>query len=96
MSMSIRLLSLSATVLLLSACVTPATPPSASACNADAVKPYVGHAATEIAIEDARKAAGAELVRVIKPGEPVTLDFRGERLNLYLDDAGAVARASCG
>ncbi|MEO5962384.1 MAG: I78 family peptidase inhibitor [Thermomonas sp.] len=96
MSMPTRLLGLSATALLISACVTPATPPSATACNAEAVQSFVGRTATGAVVDAARSAAGAELVRVIKPGQAVTMDFRGERLNLYLDDAGAVARASCG
>ncbi len=94
--MSIRLLALPAVALLLSSCATPATPPSATACNAEAVQAFVGRAATGDTVDAARLAAGAELVRVIKPGQMVTLDYRSERLNLYLDAAGAVERVSCG
>ena len=80
----------------MSACATPATPPSASACNADAIQPYVGQVATRAVVDAARKAAGAKLVRALKPNDAATLDYHAERLNLYLNDAGAVVRASCG
>ena len=96
MSMSIRFLSLSAAVLLMSACATPATPPSSSACNAGAIQSYVGQMATPSVIEAARKAAGAELVRSHKPSDPVTLDYRVERLNILVDDANKILRATCG
>ena len=96
MSLSIRLLGLSATVLLLSACNTPATPASASACNANAIQPYVGQVATPSVIESARKAAGAELVRALKPNDAATMDYRVERINILVDDANKILRATCG
>ena len=96
MSLSIRLLGLSATALLMSACATPATPPAASACNADAIRPYVGQVATPAVIESARKAAGAELVRSHKPNDPVTLDYRAERFNILVDDTNKILSGTCG
>jgi hypothetical protein len=92
--MPIRLLSLPMLALLAACATTPE--PAAGGCNADAAHAFVGHAASTDAAEAARKAAGADLVRVIKPGQAVTMDFRGDRLNLYLDDAGLILRASCG
>lgn len=95
--MSIRMFAMPAITLMLSACMTPpATPPSASACNAGAVQSFVGRAATDDVVNAARSTAGAKLLRVIKPGQAVTMDFRAERLNLYLDNAGAIERVSCG
>lgn len=35
-------------------------------------------------------------VRVIRPGQPVTMDFSAQRINFELDDAGAVFRITCG
>ena len=96
MSMSIRLLGLSAAAVMMSACATPATPPSTSACNSDAIRHYVGQVATSSVIEAARKAAGAEMVRSHKPGDPVTLDYRAERLNILVDDSKKILRATCG
>ncbi len=95
--MSIRLLTLSAITLSLAACTTTlASPPLASDCDADAVNAYLGQQATPGTIESARKAAGAALVRPIRPGQAVTLDFRGERLNLHVDAQNAIVRAACG
>ena len=92
----IRLLGLSVTALLMSACATPATPPSASACNANAIQPYVGQIATPSVVESARKAAGAQLVRALKPNDAATLDYRMERINTMVDAANTILRASCG
>ena len=47
-------------------------------------------------VEAARKDAGAELVRVLKPNQPMTMDYRVERLNLYLDANGNIERIACG
>ena len=96
MSMTIRLFGLSATALLLTACATPATPPPASACNADAIQSYVGQVATPAVVDAARKAAGAELVRALKPNDAATTDYRVERINILVDDSNKILSASCG
>ena len=96
MSMSIRLLGLSATALLMSACATPATPPSVSTCNAGAVTPYVGQVATPAVVEAARMKAGAGLVRTLKPGQMVTMEYLDGRLNLHVDADNEIIRATCG
>lgn len=96
MKISPCLSGLSAAALLLSACATPATPPSAGACNASAIQPYVGQLATPTVVEAARKAAGAELVRALKPDDAATMDYRIERLNIMLDDGRRIVSATCG
>ena len=96
MATSIRVFGFTATALLLSACATSAMPPSATVCNADAIEPYVGQAATPAVIESARKAAGAQLVRALKPTDAATLDYRLERINIMVDDANKIVRATCG
>lgn len=37
-----------------------------------------------------------EGTRVILPGQPVTMDFRAERLNVLIDGNAAVERVYCG
>ncbi|MEO6226428.1 MAG: I78 family peptidase inhibitor [Thermomonas sp.] len=96
MSMSIRLLGLSAIAMLMSACATPATPPAAGACNANAIRPYVGQVATPAVVDAARNAAGAQLVRALKPNDAATMDYRVERINILVDDANKIVRATCG
>ena len=35
-------------------------------------------------------------IRIIRPGDAVTMDFRPERLNFEIDTAGKIARIYCG
>ncbi len=98
--MNLRL-SLLSPLLLLAACAgRPVTPPPAAdapmACNADAAQRWVGQPATAANIEAARKASGATLVRALKPGQMVTLEYRGDRVNVLQDAAGIIERISCG
>ena len=34
--------------------------------------------------------------RILGPNDPMTMDFRGDRVNFALDDSGAVVRIYCG
>jgi hypothetical protein len=65
-------------------------------CNADRVQPLVGREATADIVERARTRAGARTVRLIRPGEAVTMDFRSDRLNLELDTTNTIKAARCG
>lgn len=65
-------------------------------CDAKAASAYVGQAISDQVTEQAKAAAGARGVRVIRPGMAVTMDYRAGRLNLELDDAGRIVKASCG
>lgn len=73
----------------------PAASPALT-CKADAAQSLVGQPATPTNVEAARIAAGAASVRVLGPTDPMTLDFRGDRLNVIKDAAGAIAKISCG
>lgn len=76
-----------------------ATPPgdASAQCNAAAAKAFVGREATEATVAEAQTAAGATgAVRVIKPGQPVTMDFRGDRLNIEVDERNGIVRITCG
>ena len=78
---------------------TPATdtPPSLAAeCNADAVQALVGQEATEAVLEQAKTDSGARTVRALKPGEPATMDFRPDRLDIALDENGVIQSMRCG
>lgn len=91
------------TLLLVSACSNPATspaePPSSpvvTPCNAAPAQFAVGRQVDAPLVNDARVRAGAKTVRVLKPGQIVTMEFNAERLSLSVDDAGRVTRVSCG
>ena len=75
-----------------------ATPPAdmAQSCNADAARGAIGKAATPEVVEQARRAAGAGIARVLKPGQVVTMEYRGDRLNVDVDDHNVVTDLRCG
>ena len=74
----------------------PTAPPTAQACDADAANGAIGQAATAEVVERARVAAGAAVARTLAPGQVVTMEFRGDRLNLMVDDANVVTGVRCG
>ena len=92
-------------VLLLAACASQpdsaadaadAAPPMAAQCDADAAKDYIGQPASDENVEAARVAAGAQSVRSLKPGDAMTMDFRGDRANVMQDADGNIERITCG
>jgi hypothetical protein len=73
----------------------PPTPPAEDgACNADAAQSFVGKPAS--AAEQARAASGARTMRLIRPGQAVTMDYRPDRLNIELDASDSMVKLSCG
>ena len=65
-------------------------------CDAEAAQQFVGKKADEAAVKAAVAASGAKASRVIKPDMMVTMDYRGDRLNIRLDDAGDIIAITCG
>ena len=75
----------------------PAPGDAATQCSADAAQSFVGQEASEATIAQAQAATGATgALRVIKPGQPVTMDFRADRLNVEVDDDNTIVRITCG
>lgn len=77
---------------------TPAPADGAASlqCDASKVQDVIGQPPTSALQERARAAAGAQVVRVLKHDQVVTMEFREGRLNLTLDPAGRIASATCG
>lgn len=91
--------------ILLTACAAPApTPAPAPAappepvfqCNADGARFAVGQPLSPQLEAAARVRAGAGTVRALKPGEAVTMELNGGRLNLDVDARGRVTDVRCG
>lgn len=64
--------------------------PVADACGAQELESFFGESVSVVdsnLIEDAR---------VIRPGDAVTMDYRPDRLNVYLDSQDVVERVNCG
>jgi hypothetical protein len=81
----------------LMACATlPAPMPGPVRCNAGAVQGFVGREARPGVVDRAKRRAGAREVRVTRPGQPVTMDFRVDRLNIEVDGRNNIRSARCG
>jgi len=65
-------------------------------CNAEPVQYLVGERITVELAEQARELSGANLLRVIHPQQPVTMDYNPQRLNIDIDDDDSIIRLSCG
>ena len=83
----------------LSGCMT--VPPgdgsgSPLACNASTLGWTIGQPATQELLARAQQESRAKIVRVIRPGQMVTMEYSEGRLNLYVDAANQVERYACG
>ncbi|XAH22851.1 I78 family peptidase inhibitor [Xylophilus sp. GW821-FHT01B05] len=68
----------------------------ATVCDAANVQFAVGKTVDARLGEEARARAHAKVVRVLRPGQIVTLEFSASRLTLDADEHGVVTRARCG
>jgi hypothetical protein len=64
-------------------------------CRADAAREMVGKPFDAALQKDAMAKTGAKLVRVIRPGDVVTKDYRPNRLNIDLDAQDVVVSLRC-
>lgn len=75
----------------------PAPPPPRPRCNAELAQANAaGKVADTATVERARVDAGGDLVRVLKPGQFVTKEYREGRVNVYVDENNVVTSVSCG
>lgn len=70
--------------------------PSRGSCDATKAQSFVGQKGSADVQEQARSASGASMARTLQPGQPITKEFNGERLNLYVDEANTITRINCG
>ncbi|MGM3216790.1 I78 family peptidase inhibitor [Pseudomonas sp. PhalM4] len=65
-------------------------------CEASGADFAIGKQGNAELLEQARKASGSQMARILKPHDVVTLEYRSERLNLNVDEQGKVTRVNCG
>jgi hypothetical protein len=65
-------------------------------CSASAASWAINERASPRVIERATYDSGARSARVIRPGEAVTMEFRGDRLSIYPDGVGRIRDVRCG
>ena len=66
------------------------------ACNAQPAQFAVGQNSTASIMESARVRAGAQMARILRPGQMVTKEFNAQRLNLQVDANGRILAVNCG
>lgn len=81
------------------AAASPAPSAAASSsgrCNSDLVQNLVGKGLTPALAEESRQRAGAQVVRVVRPQDAMTMDFNSQRLTITTSDSLVVQTATCG
>ncbi|KQS04868.1 hypothetical protein ASG11_11910 [Sphingomonas sp. Leaf357] len=66
------------------------------ACEADPAQRFVGQPATPALVAKVRRQSGAALARRITPDMRVTMEFRADRVNVWVGLKGEAERISCG
>ncbi|MGQ0335931.1 I78 family peptidase inhibitor [Halomonas elongata] len=74
----------------------PTMSQSEDACGAQRLQDHVDDAYTEALGERLEQESGAATVRVKRPGQAYTMEFRADRLDVSLDDAGVIQAIRCG
>ena len=74
--------------------VAPAAP--AVVCNAQPAQSAVGQNSTASVMESARAKSGAQMARILRSGQMVTMEFDAQRLNLEVDGNGRIVAVRCG
>ncbi|MGH9219424.1 MAG: I78 family peptidase inhibitor [Vicinamibacterales bacterium] len=71
-------------------------PPSSGTCAASQAQWAIGRAATSEVLEQARIDASAAIARFLRPNQPITTEYSGARLNLYVNAKDVVEGVVCG
>lgn len=86
---------------LLAACATikpekPMTKRDGGVCSDSALQRFVGQPATVEVGAAVLRSSGAKTLQWVGAGMMVTMDYREDRVRVYLDQANKVARVACG
>lgn len=68
----------------------------ATPCNAQPAQFAVGQSSTANVMESARARSGAQMARILRPGQITTKEFNAQRLNLEVDATGRIIAVRCG
>lgn len=70
--------------------------PASSDCDADAVQNMLGQVYRDSVGETARQRSGSRRIRLLRPGQVMTMEYDPSRINIILDDKGAIQALRCG
>ena len=66
-----------------------------STCNNSNIQQFVGRQATSELAAEMQRVSGAAIVRWVPQGTMITMEYRPDRLTVYLDASNRVERISC-
>lgn len=66
------------------------------ACMPDAVQEWQGRRFTAPAEKTLLEKSGAATLRLVRPGEAITMDYQTDRLTVELDEADVILALRCG
>lgn len=72
------------------------TPAPVALCDAGPAQSAVGQNSTASVMESARVRSGAQVARILRPGQMITKEFNAQRLNLEVDASGRIIAVRCG
>ena len=67
-----------------------------ASCRNESLDQFTGQPASQELGQKMLAASGARVLRWVPKGGVVTMDYRGDRITVALDEANRVERASCG
>lgn len=70
--------------------------PGEETCDAASVQAHVGNTFSDALERNLMAASQARQVRVLRPGDSYSMDYRPDRLNIHLDEDGRVTELRCG
>lgn len=65
-------------------------------CDAGPAQPLIGETYSDAVEARARSLSGARLVRTLRPGQVITMEYNPERINLRLDKRDVIESIGCG
>ncbi|WP_161981532.1 I78 family peptidase inhibitor [Aurantiacibacter suaedae] len=71
-------------------------PEQPAMCDAAPAQSHLGEPYTEALGQQLQELTGATILRTVHEGDPVTMDFRPERLTVVWNDARKIVKATCG
>nr|WP_314445551.1 I78 family peptidase inhibitor [uncultured Sphingomonas sp.] len=83
---------------LLAACATvgPAQPAGNGTCSNEGLQQFVGQPASADLGARVLSTSGAKALQWVAAGTMVTMEYRADRVRIYLDEQNRVQRLSCG
>lgn len=67
-----------------------------SGCDVRNVGDLIGKSATSELGAEVQRRTGARAFRWLQPGQAVTMEYRGDRVNVHLDEQNRVTSINCG